>query len=153
MDAAGQRRAAREFVERWQHMPCVEEEHARSFWVELLGGVLGVPDPTRVLEFERKVKGRKIDVFYEDMGVLVEMKGRGVSLDEASVRSKRVGPETPFQQAKWYADNLPGSVRPRWVVVCNFDEFSHLRPAPRRLRASGKAEWLRAGLRPYDMPG
>ncbi len=123
MDAGGRRRAAREFVERWQAMPCVEEEHSRSFWVELLHDVLGVPDPTRVLEFERKVRGRKIDVFYEDMGVLVEMKGRGVSLDEASVRSRKAGPETPFQQAKWYADNLPGSIRPRWIVTCNFDEF------------------------------
>ncbi len=123
MDAAQHRRAAKEFVKRWQAMPCVEEEHSRSFWIELAHDVLGVPDPTRVLEFERKVKGRKIDVFYEDMGVLVEQKGRGISLDKASERSKKAGEETPFQQAKWYADNLPGSVRPRWVVTCNFDEF------------------------------
>ncbi len=62
----------------------------------------------RVEYYDRmtEVRGRKIDVFYEDMGVLVEMKGRGVSLDEASVRSRKAGPETPFQQAKWYADNL-----------------------------------------------
>ena len=123
MNAAGQRQAAKEFVKRWQAMPCVEEEHSRSFWIELAGDVLGIPDPTRVLEFERKVKGRKIDVFYEDMGVLIEQKGRGISLDKASERSKKAGEETPFQQAKWYADNLPGSVRPRWIVTCNFDEF------------------------------
>ncbi len=123
MNAAEQRQAAKEFVKRWQAMPCVEEEHSRSFWIELAGDVLGIPDPTRVLEFERKVKGRKIDVFYEDMGVLIEQKGRGISLDKASERSKKAGEETPFQQAKWYADNLPGSVRPRWIVTCNFDEF------------------------------
>ncbi len=104
-------------------MPCVEEEHARSFLIELLEGVLGVPGATRVLEFERKVKGRKIDVFYEDMGILIEMKGRGTSLDEAAVRSKKADPETPYQQAKWYADNLPHSIRPRWIVTCNFDGF------------------------------
>ena len=123
MNTIEQKHAAREFVKRWKAMPCVEEEHSRSFWIELLQDVLGVSNATRVLEFERKVKGRKIDVFYEDMGVLVEMKGRGISLDEATVRSKKAGAETPFQQAKWYADNLPHSIRPRWIITCNFDEF------------------------------
>ncbi len=117
-----QKRRAEEFVERWKAMPCVEDEHSRSFWIELLE-VLGVDNPTRVLEFERKVKGREIDVFYEDMGILIEQKGGGVSLDDASIRSKKAGPETPYQQAKWYADNLPNSIRPRWIITCNFREF------------------------------
>ncbi len=123
MTTIEQKRAAQEFVKRWKAMPCVEEEHSRSFWIELLEDVLGLPNATHFLEFERKVKGRKIDVFYEDMGILVEMKGRGISLDKASERSKRAGEETPYQQAKWYADNLPFSIRPRWIVTCNFDEF------------------------------
>ena len=123
MTVAERKRAAKAFVERWLALPCVEEEHSRSFWIELLEQVLGIPGATRVLEFERKVKGRKIDVFYEDRGILIEMKGRGVSLDDASVRSKKAGAETPYQQAKWYADNLPFSVRPRWIITCNFDEF------------------------------
>lgn len=118
-----QKRAAKAFVFRWKALACVEEEHSRSFWIELLQDVLGVSNATHVLEFERKVKGRKIDVFYEDMGVLVEMKGRGVSLDKATERSKRAGEETPYQQAMWYANNLPFSVRPRWIITCNFDEF------------------------------
>ena len=118
-----QKRAAKAFVERWRALPCVEEEHSRSFWIELLQDVYGLKNATHALEFERKVKGRKIDVFYEDMGVLVEMKGRGIGLDEATVRSKKAGPETPYQQAKWYADNLPFSIRPRWIITCNFDEF------------------------------
>ena len=118
-----QKRAAKAFVERWCALPCVEEEHSRSFWIELLQDVYGLKNATHALEFERKVKGRKIDVFYEDMGVLVEMKGRGIGLDEATVRSKKAGPETPYQQAKWYADNLPFSIRPRWIITCNFDEF------------------------------
>ena len=123
MALADRKRAAKAFVERWSALPCVEEEHSRSFWIELLEDVLGIPGATRVLEFERKVKGRKIDVFYEDRGILIEMKGRGIGLDEASVRSKKAGAETPYQQAKWYADNLPFSVRPRWIITCNFDEF------------------------------
>lgn len=123
MTPAEQKRAAKYFVARWESLPCVEEEHSRSFWIELLQDVLGVQNATHALEFERKVKGRKIDVFYEDMGILIEMKGRDISLDEATVRSKKAGPETPYQQAKWYADNLPNSIRPRWIITCNFDEF------------------------------
>ena len=93
MNQAEQRKAAKAFVERWRQMPCVEEEHSRSFWIELLEKVLGIPNATFVLEFERKVKGRKIDVFYEDMGILVEMKSRGVDLDKAEVRSKKIAPQ------------------------------------------------------------
>lgn len=120
---AEQMRAAKQFVARWQNQAGNEEEQSRSFWIELLEGVLGIQNITHVLQFERKVRGRKIDVFYEDMGILIEQKGRGISLDEASVRSIKAGAETPFQQAKWYADNLPYSVRPRWIITCNFDEF------------------------------
>lgn len=109
-ESVEQRQKIKQFVERWKALPCVEEEHSRSFWIEFVEQVLGIPNATRILEFEHKVKGRKIDVFYEDMGILIEQKGRGISLDEATVRSKKAGPETPFQQAKWYADNLPYSV-------------------------------------------
>ena len=123
LNPIAQKQAAKDFIARWQEMPCVEEEHSRSFWIELLSDVLGIANPTRVLDFERKVKGRKIDVFYEDMGILVEMKGRGISLDKSSERSKKAGEETPYEQAKWYADNLPLSIRPRWIITCNFDEF------------------------------
>lgn len=117
------KRDIKAFVERWKSLPCIEEEHSRSFWIEFVQQVLDIPDATHVLEFERKVKGRKIDVFYEDMGILIEQKSRGISLDEATVRSKKAGPETPYQQAKWYADNLPRSASPRWIITCNFDEF------------------------------
>lgn len=123
MTPAEQEHAAKEFVARWKASPCVEEEHSRSFWIELLQDVLGIPNATHTLEFERKVKGRTIDVFYEDMGILIEQKGRGISLDKASERSKRAGEETPYQQACWYMANLPHSIRPRWIITCNFDEF------------------------------
>ena len=123
MNPIEQKKAAKSFVAHWKETPCVEEEHSRSFWIELLSQVLGVENPTRVLEFERKVKGRKIDVLYEDRGILIEMKSRGVNLDKASQRSKRAGFETPYEQAKWYANELPRSVNLRWLIVCNFDEF------------------------------
>ncbi len=118
-----QKQAAKAFVERWKAEEGNEDRQARSFWIEFTQKVLGIDDPTYVLDFERKVKGRKIDVFYEDMGILIEMKSRGVDLDKKSERSKQAGEETPYQQAKWYADNLPNSVRPDWIIVSNFDEF------------------------------
>ena len=80
-----QRQKIKQFVERWKALLCVEKEHSRSFWIEFVEQVLGIPNATRIIEFERKVKGRKIDVFYEDMGILIEQKGRGISLDEATV--------------------------------------------------------------------
>lgn len=123
MNPAQQKANAKKFIERWQNEPGNEEEQSRSFWIQLLEEVLDIQNATHVLQFERKVKGRKIDVFYEDMGILIEQKGRGISLDEATVRSKKAGAETPYQQACWYANNLPFSIRPRWIITCNFDEI------------------------------
>lgn len=127
---ASSKKAAEEFVGRWKTKEGSEDREARSFWIELCGEVLGVANPTQVLDFERKVQGRRIDVFFEDMGVLIEHKSRGVSLDEPEQRgwiNKAQGiPRmvTPFEQAKWYADNItPRSIAPKWVITCNFDEL------------------------------
>lgn len=119
------KRAIKDFVDRWRKAEGNEQREANSFWIEL-AGLLGMSQPTRRLDFERKVHGRRIDVFYEDMGVLIENKSRGVDLDKAYERGRDEGGDkrmvTPYQQAKWYADNLPRSISPRWVLVCNFDE-------------------------------
>lgn len=121
-----QKQMARQFVERWQTAEGNEQREANSYWIELVE-LLGVSNPTRVLDFERKVQGRRIDVFYEDMGILIESKSRGVDLDKQYQRGKDDGGDkrmvTPYEQAKWYADNMPHSIRPRWVIVCNFDEI------------------------------
>lgn len=90
-----QKQAAKEFVERWKAEEGDEIKQSRSFWIELASKVLGINDPTYVLEFERKVQGRLVDVFYEDMGILIEQKSRGVDLDKKSERSKQAGEETP----------------------------------------------------------
>ena len=130
MNQVEQRKAARSFVERWQAAEGSEDREARSFWIELCQNVLGIANPTTVLDFERKVKGRKIDVFFEDVGILIENKSRGVSLDEVEQRGwydkAKTTPRmvTPFEQAKWYADNItPRSIAPKWVITCNFDEI------------------------------
>lgn len=122
-NAIDQERAAKAFVKRWKEAEGNEDRQSRSFWIEFAEDVLGIESATKTLDFERPVKGRKIDVFYEDMGVLIEMKSRGVDLDKKSERSKKAGEETPYQQAKWYAENLPHSLHPRWIIVSNFDEI------------------------------
>ena len=128
MAPSEQKKAAKMFVERWKAAEGNEQRESNKFWIELCGEVLGMPNPTHHLDFERKVKGRRIDVFYEDMSILIENKSRGVSLDEPEQRGKdkRGNPRwvTPFEQAKWYADNItPRSVMPKYLLTCNFDEI------------------------------
>lgn len=123
-----QKKAARAFVARWQATEGSEQAESAKFWLELFTDVLGVAGATRLLDFERKVKGRRIDVFHEDVGVLIEHKSRGVNLDTPEPRGKEKSGAprlvTPFEQAKWYADNItPRSIAPRWLITCNFDEL------------------------------
>ena len=123
-----QKKAAKDFVNRWKAAEGNEQRESNSFWIELCMNVLGIANPTQHLDFERKVKGRRIDVFYEDRSILIENKSRGIDLDEPEQRGKdrrgNVRWVTPFEQAKWYADNItPRSVMPKWIITCNFDEI------------------------------
>lgn len=85
--------------------------------------VLGVPaaSVTGYVDFERKVRGRRIDVFVSDHHFLCEQKSVGIDLNKPEPRNG--GMETPLQQAIWYARHLPYSERPRWVMTCNFETF------------------------------
>ena len=118
-----QKKAAKAFVKRWKAKEGNEQSEANKFWIQLCQEVLGMPNATHDLSFERKAKGRRIDVFHEDMGVLIENKSRGVSLDAPEQRgwidkAKKIPRMvTPYQQAKGYADDLPFSVRPRWLIT------------------------------------
>ena len=128
MNPTEQKHAAKAFVARWQAAEGNEQRESNKFWIELCQEVLGIPNATHVLDFERKAKGRRIDVFYEDMGILIENKSRGVSLDAPEQRGKDVHGRprmvTPYEQARWYADNItPRSIAPKWLLTCNFDEM------------------------------
>lgn len=128
MNQAEQRAAAKKFVERWKAEEGSEDRQARSFWIELCQEVLNIANATHVLDFERRVRGKTIDVFYEDMGILIENKSRGCDLDKQYERGRNEGGDarlvTPYQQARWYADNItPRSIAPKWIVTCNFDEI------------------------------
>ena len=124
------KKEAKEFVKRWQKRLAAipegsnnEQQDTQKFWVDLLINVLGVPSNSidSFVDFERKVRGRRIDVFVSDHNFLCEQKSVGIDLDKPEPRNG--GMETPFQQAMWYARHLPYSERPRWVMTCNFETF------------------------------
>lgn len=76
---ANRKQTTEQFVKRWQKAEGNEDREARSFLIEFLTDVLGIDNPTRILDFERRVKGRKVDAFYEDMGILIEAKSRSLA--------------------------------------------------------------------------
>lgn len=124
------KKEAKEFVKRWQKRLAAipegsnnEQQDTQKFWVDLLINVLGVPSNSidSFVDFERKVRGRRIDAFVSDHNFLCEQKSVGIDLDKPEPRNG--GMETPFQQAMWYARHLPYSERPRWVMTCNFETF------------------------------
>ena len=116
------RKAAKEFAKRWRNQGD-EQQDTQKFWIDLLENVLGISSisMSTYVDFERKVRGRRIDVFVSDHHFLCEQKSRGIDLDKPEPRNK--GFETPYQQASWYAQRLPYSERPRWVMTCNFETF------------------------------
>lgn len=124
------KKAAKEFVKRWRSILAEvpagknnEQQDTQKFWIDLLVNVLGVPaaSVTGYVDFERKVRGRRIDVFVSDHHFLCEQKSVGIDLNKPEPRNG--GMETPLQQAIWYARHLPYSERPRWVMTCNFETF------------------------------
>lgn len=124
MTNAERRLAAKTFAEAWKGRGD-EKQETSLFWIGLLGDVLGVRNPTACIEFEKQVKLSRasfIDAYLPGTKVLIEQKGRKVDLRKAYEQSdgSRL---TPFRQAKRYAEELPYSERPRWIVVCNFREF------------------------------
>ena len=102
-----------------------EKQECQRFWIDLLQNVLGVATPTNHIEFEKPVKLSHtsfIDAYIARTKVLVEQKGADIDLHKAYKQSDGAV-LTPFQQAKRYADEMPNSMRPRWIVACNFTEF------------------------------
>lgn len=115
-------KAAKDFLARWQGRGN-EKQDTQKFWIELLSDLLGAPDATQLIDFERPIP----DVGYADAylprtHVLVEQKSLGVSLLRPA-RQSDGALLTPYGQAKRYADALPLSQKPRWVVCSNFAEI------------------------------
>lgn len=124
------RSKARAFVKRWkgildkvQPNEKNEQQDTQKFWLDLLENVLGVPSTqlASYVDFEKRVRGRRIDVYVHDHQFLCEQKSLGLDLDKPEPRGRRL--ETPFQQAMWYAQHLTYYDRVRWVMTCNFETF------------------------------
>ena len=117
-------KAAKEFAEFWKDKGD-EKQESQRFWIDLLQNVLGVSNPAKYIEFEKRVQlshTSYIDAYIADTKVLIEQKGSKIDIHKAYEQSDGAV-LTPFEQAKRYADELPNSIRPRWIVVCNFSEF------------------------------
>ena len=116
--------AIKQFVADWNGRG-KEKSDVHLFWLDLLTA-LGMKNPTQAVEFEKSIEIEEhacfIDVFMPSTKVLIEQKSRGIDLEKPARQS---GDKflTPFEQAKRYADALPRSQQPRWIVTCNFDEF------------------------------
>ncbi|MBQ6297014.1 MAG: hypothetical protein IJK81_04900 [Selenomonadaceae bacterium] len=57
-----------------------------------------------------------------DTKVIIEQKSLSESLSQEKSQSDG-STLTPYEQAQRYGSSLPYSMRPRWIVVCNFKEF------------------------------
>ena len=113
--------AARAFAQRWAGRGD-EKSDTQTFWLEMLGQVLGAPNPFELIRFERSVKlGHKsfMDAFIPSTHVLIEQKSLGVDLDTPQRQSDGTL-LTPFRQAARYNSMLPYSERARWIVISDF---------------------------------
>lgn len=92
-----------------------EKGETQKFWTQLLRDVFEVDKPENFISPEKKVKidgvTHFIDILILKTKVLIEQKSFGLDLNSA------------YEQAKIYAENLPYSERPRWIITCNFSEF------------------------------
>lgn len=109
----------RDFADRWSGKG-YEKGDTQKFWLELLQ-LINYQHTSEVLFEHRVAGGGFVDVWLRDAGVLVEQKSLGVDLDKAEMRQGVS--KTPLQQALNYAENLPLTEQPRFLVTCNFQTF------------------------------
>jgi hypothetical protein len=128
-----QRAAAAAFAEKWAGRG-YEKGDTAPFWLEFLHECLGVADPDSLARFEKRTDAGFPDVTIADTGVIIEQKSLGVDLDRPETRQRRQ--VTPYEQALSYAQSLPPSQSPRFIVTCNFETF---RIYDREADQSGKA--------------
>ena len=118
------RAAAKQFAADWQGRGD-EKQDTSLFWIALLQKVYGVAEPDKYISFELPVKldhTSFIDGYIASTRVLIEQKGRDIDLRKGYKQSDG-SMLTPYQQARRYAGYLPHDQNPRWIIVCNFQEF------------------------------
>ncbi len=116
-------KAAKEFVTRWEGKGNEKQETA-LFWIDLLQNVLGVENPTSIIQFEKPVVIEKntkfINSYIHATKVLIEQKGTHVKLGKTVVKSdgKKL---TTYGQAFRYNNYLTYKERARRIIVSNFE--------------------------------
>lgn len=122
MNEMEQKKAAKEFSERWKNRG-YEKGESQKYWIDLLSNVLGVSNAIEFIEFEDTVHIDKstgfIDGFIDKTKVLIEQKSIEKDLRK-TIKQSDGSLLNPFQQAKRYSSELPYDDRPRWIVTCNF---------------------------------
>ncbi|MBQ9409425.1 MAG: methylase [Clostridia bacterium] len=124
MNDVQQRAAAKHFAEYWKGKG-YEKGESQKFWLSLLSDVFGVEHAAEYIAFEDQVHldhTSFIDGYIPETHVLIEQKGIGKDLKKPIKQSDGTL-LTPIEQAKRYANELPYSQRPRWIIVCNFECF------------------------------
>ncbi len=125
MKVFDQKRAAKEFAERWKDRG-KERSDSQKYWIDLLEHVLGVDNYVDFIEFEYNVLMDNttgwMDGYIPSTKILIEQKSIDKDLNKPIIQSDGV-PLKPFQQAKRYISELPVSKHPRYVITCNFKSF------------------------------
>lgn len=123
---AGKKTDAESFASRWANKGN-ENQDTQRFWIDFYQNVLGVEDAVSRLEFEKPVSTDAsmhegyIDVFIPSVKTLVEQKSLGIDLAKEETRQGRK--VTPAKQGNAYAQGMPLSQQPRYIIACNFAEF------------------------------
>lgn len=119
--ALNQKQRVEEFIDRWRGRGD-EKQETQLFWLDLMQNVLGLQHAIESTKFEYKTAGNGfIDVLCPDARFLVEQKSSDIDLDKPEPRQGTM--VTPVQQAVRYSDNLPLSLKPSKICVCNFRRF------------------------------
>ena len=109
----------------------MEDQEARSFWINLLEKVFGVENASEGnkghISFEKSVKlqgtTKKLDGYIPSTRVLIENKSSHISLDQAEPFHGKPIPINAYGQAKEYDNHLPYQEKAEWIITCNFKEF------------------------------
>ncbi|MBR6314579.1 MAG: methylase, partial [Clostridia bacterium] len=131
MTDAERRAAAKQFAADWKGRGD-EKQETQTFWMALLSKVFGIAEPDKFIDFERRVEvddvrtGKRttkfIDGYIPATRVLIEQKGADIDLRKGYKQSDG-SLLSPYQQARRYGGYMPTNEHPRWIVVCNFQEF------------------------------
>ena len=102
---------ARQFAEKWSSKKRLKEDRDSEAFIDGFFGIFGIDRLGNNIVFEYKLNSSgRIDVFWPGV-ILIENKSSGSRLSEA------------FQQAKKYYQDLEDYLRPKYVLVNNFNDF------------------------------